>query len=47
MKLEYEKWALDLCSLLDAVEMALNENDLERAKDLVHGRSAIELHPRC
>ncbi len=37
----YEKWAVDLMSLLDAIEMALIDNDEDSAKELVMGRFGI------
>jgi len=37
-EIDYEKWALDMCSLLDAIEMALSDSDYERAKTLTLGR---------
>ena len=37
-EIDYEKWALDMCSLLDAIEKALSDSDYERAKTLTLGR---------
>ena len=39
--INYEQWALDMCSLLDAIEAALSSNDHERAKTLVRGRFSV------
>lgn len=38
---DMEQWAIDLSSLLDAIEVAINEDDLERAMTLVAGRFDI------
>ena len=40
-EVSYEQWAVDLCSLLDAIEIALDEDDLDRAQTLVAGRFDI------
>lgn len=41
----YEQIFLDLSSLLDGIEMALNEEDYERAEQLVKGRfDIVEKH---
>ena len=37
-EINYEKWALDMCSLLDAIEKALSDSDYERAMTLTRGR---------
>lgn len=41
MEVNFEKWATDLCSLLDAIEMALRNDDTDRALELVMGRFQI------
>lgn len=38
---DYQAWAVDLSSLLDAIEMALREEDYDRARQLVAGRFDI------
>jgi len=38
MVVDYEKWASDLSSLLDAIEIALGNADYKRAKTLAGGR---------
>ena len=40
-ELSYEKWAKDMCSLLDAVEKALSDDDLDRARTLIQGRFSM------
>ncbi len=40
-EINYEKWAVDLCSLLDAIEVSLDEDGLDRARTLVAGRLGI------
>ncbi|KKL84525.1 hypothetical protein LCGC14_1963910 [marine sediment metagenome] len=37
-EINYEVWATDMCTLLDAIEIAVNDGDLERVKTLVMGR---------
>ncbi len=37
----YKGWAVDLCSLLDAIEEALREDDIPRARAYVAGRHQI------
>ena len=37
----YEKWATDLCTLMDEIEMALADEDMDRAEQLVAGRFNI------
>ncbi len=40
-EVNYEGWALDMCSLLDAIEMALGGADFDKAYTLVMGRHQI------
>lgn len=38
---DYEEWAISMCTLLDAIEKALRDHDIDRAKKLVMGRFDI------
>ncbi len=40
-EVNYEAWVIDLCSLLDAIEAALSDDDTRRARILVAGRHTI------
>ena len=40
-EVNYEGWALDMCSLLDAIEMALSDGEIEKAHTLIIGRHQI------
>ena len=40
-KVDYEAWAVEMCTLLDAIEIALSEDDPDWAKLLVAGRFEI------
>jgi hypothetical protein len=40
-EVNYEAWAVDMCSLLDAIEAALSDDDTARARVLVAGRHRI------
>lgn len=39
MKVDFEAWALEMCSLLDAIEIAAD--DADRVRNLVRGRFDI------
>lgn len=40
-EVNYKGWAVELCSLLDAIEIALGQEDLNRVKILIGGRFRI------
>ena len=40
-EVNYEGWAVDLCSLLDAIELALSEGDIPKARAFLAGRFQI------
>lgn len=40
-EVNYESWAIDLCSLLDAIELSLSDKDFDKAHALVMGRHQI------
>ena len=40
-EVNYEGWALDMCSLLDAIERALSDGEILKARKLIVGRHQI------